>query len=154
LGDFDGEGKIYLPKGADFAYSVTVNKDTTSDHISSTMMKIKVSKAESILLECACPLPDLIKLDVETFEPEVLKGFGGRFPSDSIFLIEVLTNSNADKLRQFFTSKLYDFYNINDAKKTLRQTVEIEKSDFYNYLVIPKSRSTEFKFNLIGTPIT
>jgi FkbM family methyltransferase len=154
LGDYDGEGEIYFAEGADFATSVTVNKDTTSDQTNSVKMKIKVLRAESILKQHKIPLPNLVKLDVETFEPEVLNGFGTSFPHDAIFLIEVLTHDKADQLSQFFPSADYDFFNIDDAKNSFRKTTRLEKSDFYNYLILPKATSIQFNFDRVLTPIT
>lgn len=150
LGDYDGEGQIYFSEGVDFAYSVTVNRDTTMVNARSTEMKIRVSRAESILEIYNCPPPNLIKLDVETFEPEVLKGFGSRFPHDSVFLIEVLTETNAERLSEFFPENKYDFYKIDDVNKVMKKTLKLEKSDFYNCLVIPKRRSSEFNFDHIN----
>jgi FkbM family methyltransferase len=154
LGDYDGEGEIYFAEGADFATSVTVNKDTTSDQTNSVKMEIKVLRAESILKQHKMPLPNLVKLDVETFEPEVLNGFGTSFPHDAIFLIEVLTHDKADQLSQFFPSTDYDFFNIDDAKNSFRKTTRLEKSDFYNYLILPKATSIQFNFGRVLTPIT
>lgn len=149
LGDYDGEGEIYFADGVDFAYSVTVNKDTTLNQTKSNTMQIKVARAESVIIDNRESLPDLIKLDVETYEPEVLQGFGSRFPHNSIFLIEVLTDTNANKLSQYFPSEKYDFYNINDATNTFRKTLELEKSDFCNCLVIPKAKSENISLSRI-----
>ena len=154
LGDYDGEGKIYFAEGTDFATSVTVNKDTTSDQTRSVSLEIKVSRAESILNEHKVPLPNLVKLDVETFEPEVLNGFGTIFPHDAIFLIEVLSDINAEKLSKFFPSAKYDFYNIDDARSTFRKTTMLEKSNFYNCLVIPKANLIQLNFDYTLTPVS
>jgi FkbM family methyltransferase len=147
LGDYDGEGDIFFAQGADFATSVTVNLNTTLDHSRSTPMRIKVSRAESILREYKKETPDLIKLDVETFEPEVLEGFGSLFPQDSLFLIEILSNSNAEKLSGFFPESRYNFFNIDDSKGTFRKILKLEKSDFYNILILPKA--INFQFDLL-----
>ena len=154
LGDYDGEGKIYFAEGTDFATSVTVNKDTTSDQTRSVSLEIKVSRAESILNEHKVPLPNLVKLDVETFEPEVLNGFGTIFPHDAIFLIEVLSDINAEKLSKFFPIAKYDFYNIDDARSTFRKTTMLEKSNFYNCLVIPKANLIQLNFDYTLTPVS
>jgi len=154
LGDYDGLGEIYFAEGTDFATSVTVNKDTTSDQTRSVRMEVKVSKAESILNEHKIPLPNLVKLDVETFELEVLNGFGHLFPYDSVFLIEVLSHEKAEQLSQFFPSNRYDFYNIDDANNTFRKSTVLEKSDFYNCLVIPKASLIKFNFDSIFIPIS
>lgn len=146
LGDYDGEGEIFFAYGADFATSVTVNQNTTLDQFSSTSMPIKVSRAESIIIELKKPTPDLIKLDVETFEPEVLQGFGGLFPDNSIFLIEILSTLNAEKLARFFPESRYHFFNIDDKNNSFRKTLKLEKSDFYNTLIVPKKLELNFDF--------
>jgi FkbM family methyltransferase len=139
LGDFNGVGEIYFSEGDDFATSVTVNQNTTPIGSKSWKMKIKVVRADSIIAQGEALVPDLVKIDVETFEPEVLKGFGQQFPKDSVFLIEILSLGNAKKLLEFFPEKNYNFYNINDSKHWVRKTKSLEKSDFYNYLIFPKS---------------
>lgn len=146
LGDYDGEGEIFFAHGADFATSVTVNQNTTLDQSRSTRMPIKVSRAESILVEFNKPTPDLVKLDVETFEPEVLQGFGSLFPHNSIFLIEILSTLNAEKLARFFPESRYEFFNIDDRKNSFRITPKLEKSDFYNTLIVPKELELKFDF--------
>jgi FkbM family methyltransferase len=149
LGDFDGTGSIYFPEGSDFETSVTVNQDKTPSYVKSTEMQIEVARAESIIDLFKLEPPNLIKLDVETFEVEVLEGFGRHFPADSIFLIEVLTEFNAIKLRRFFTEERYTFYNIDDREGTMRMTRTLEKSDFYNYLIFPNSLSLNLEKFLI-----
>jgi FkbM family methyltransferase len=145
LGDFDGRGDIYFPKGADFATSVTVNQDTTGNPHESERMSIEVARAESIIKNYRAPIPQLIKLDVETFEPEVLAGLGEYFPRNSVFLIEILNSINAERLSHYFAGSEYDFYNIDDRNNSMRMTSELEKSDFYNYLVVPKGSNLNLK---------
>jgi FkbM family methyltransferase len=139
LGDFTGDGEIFFVEGTDFATSVTVNKNTTPTGSRSTKMGIKVLRADSIIEQREALVPDLVKLDVETFEPEVLRGFGQRFPEKAIFLIEILNESNAVQLKLFFPEISYNFYNIDDHRRIVKRTASLEKSDFYNYLILPKS---------------
>jgi len=140
LGDFDGEGTVYLPEGVSFVTSVTVNRDTTKNPSTSKEIKIGVRRADSLINEKKLLLPDLVKLDVETYEPEVLSGFGAGFPKESCFLIEILSAEIASRVSQYFPKLEYNFYNIDDQKKSIRKTEFLEKSDFYNYLILPKSR--------------
>ena len=84
--------------------------------------------------------PDLVKLDVETYEYEVLDGFGTHFPNRCIFLIEVLSEDLGLKLMEFFPRATYQFWNINDQKGVIRKVDVLGKSDFYNFLVVPKSQ--------------
>jgi len=139
LGDFDGEGEIFFEEGQDFATSVTVNKNTLPDGIKSDPMKIQVRRLDSLILEEGLKAPNLVKLDVETYEYEVLTGLGSHFPSNAIFLIEILREDLALKLVKFFSESEYEYWNIDDGKGSIRKVPKLGKSDFYNFLVVPKS---------------
>ena len=139
LGDYDGQGEIYFSKGTDFATSVTVNKNTVQQDQASEAMRISVRRADSLINEYDLSIPDLVKLDVETYESEVMEGFAQTQFGDCIFLIEILSDDLAQKLISFFPSHKYDFYNINDRDSGIRKTESLSKSDFYNYLISPKS---------------
>ena len=149
LGDYDGKGEIYFSKGADFATSVTVNKNTLQEGQASDLMNISVRRADTLMEEFSIPIPTLVKLDVETYEYEVLKGFGTTVFKDCIFLIEILSDELAHKLIPFFPSENYDYYNINDADSSVRQTDILGKSDFYNYLICPRKLSPLFSFGAV-----
>jgi FkbM family methyltransferase len=140
LGDFDGDGRVYLPEGTSFVTSVTVNRDTTKTPSTSKEIKIGVRRADSLINEKKLLLPGLVKLDVETYEPEVLSGFGAGFPKECCFLIEILSAEIAIRVSHYFSKLEYNFYNIDDQIKSIRKTEFLEKSDFYNYLILPKSR--------------
>jgi FkbM family methyltransferase len=149
LGDYDGEGEIFFEKGHDFATSVTVNKNTLADSVKSEPMKILVRRIDTLIKEQGLNPPELVKLDVETFEYEVLKGWGTEFPVNAIFLIEILREDLAFKLEVFFPVDRYEFWNIDDRKKSMSKMAKLEKSDFYNVLIVPTSKSEAFK-NLPG----
>jgi len=141
LGDYDGGGEIYFSKGADFATSVTVNKNLLGSSLEADSMEISVMRADTLMEKFSLSMPDLVKLDVETYEFEVLKGFGTTPFEDCIFLVEILSDELAHKLEPFFPASKYDFYNIDDAESKVRKTVRLGKSDFYNYLICPQDLS-------------
>lgn len=140
LGNFDGAGEVFLEKGHDFATSVTVNRNTLSNLIESYSIPINVCRADTLMAEQGLKSPNLVKLDVETYEYEVLEGFGTHFPNRCIFLIEVLSEDLGLKLMDFFPRATYQFWNINDQKGVIRKVDVLGKSDFYNFLVVPKSQ--------------
>jgi len=150
LGEFDGVGEIFFEKGHDFATSVTVNKNTVPKGTKSDSMKIQVRRLDSITAELGLTQPDLVKLDVETYEYEVLTGWGTQFPDEAIFLIEVLQADLAVKLTEFFPESRYLFWNIDDSNSTMRQVTKLGKSDFYNFLVVPKILSNSIEKFLMG----
>lgn len=145
VGDYDGEGAIFFENGQDFTYSVTVNMDTTAEGVESDLMKIQVRRLDSLCRDFVLNSPSLVKLDIEKYEYEAMKGWGDLIPKDAIFLIEILSDVMARKLEQFFPENEYEFWNINDQLSTIRQTKALEKSDFYNYLIIPKGLCGQVK---------
>lgn len=147
LGDYDGEGEIYFSKGTDFATSVTVNKNLLGDGLEADSLEISVMRADTLMERFSLPMPELVKLDVETYEFEVLKGFGSIPFKDCIFLVEILSDELAHKLEPFFPASKYDFYNIDDAESKVRKTERLGKSDFYNYLICPQKLSQLFSFS-------
>lgn len=148
LGDYDGRGEIYFPKGVDFATSVTVNKNRLEDNQAIDLLEISVRRADTLIEEFSLSIPNLVKLDVETYEYEVLKGFGSTPFKDCIFLVEILSDELAYKLEPFYPSLKYDFYNIDDALSKVRKMEKLGKSDFYNYLICPKTLSSLFSFGV------
>jgi FkbM family methyltransferase len=150
LGDYNGKGEIFFKLGDEFDYTVTVNKNTIENVKKSKVMKIDVRRADTLIEEYKLVSPNLIKLDVESYEFEVLKGFGQDNFKETIFIIEILTDELARKIHPFFPSSTYDYFNINDKKKSIRKTEKIEKSDYFNYLIIPKKIliNNDFKFLL------
>lgn len=147
LGDYDGEGEIYFSKGTDFATSVTVNKNLLGDGLEADSLEISVLRADTLMERFSLPMPELVKLDVETYEYEVLRGFGSIPFKDCIFLVEILSDELAHKLEPFFPASKYDFYNIDDAESKVRKTERLGKSDFYNYLICPQNLSHLFSFS-------
>jgi len=150
LGDFDGVGEIFFEKGHDFATSVTVNRNTLPSGTKSDSMKIQIRRLDSLVAELKLNPPSLVKLDVETYEYEVLSGWGTQFPDQALFLIEVLQADLAAKLAEFFPESRYLFWNIDDSNSTMRQVTKLGKSDFYNFLIVPKILSNSIEKFLVG----
>ena len=135
LTNYNGTGDIYIDKGKDFAYSVTVNENLQPPGVAVDKLQIKVSRLDTLAEELNLEPPNLIKLDVETHEPQVLEGFGELLNTSMVFLIEVLNDDLGLKLQKFFPSDKFDYWNINDQLGTVRKTESIVKSDFYNYFI-------------------
>jgi FkbM family methyltransferase len=141
LGKSIADSVMYVPKSLNFSYSATIGKNILNKNIPFNEIKVKINTAESIIENSKTP--ELIKIDVEGYELEVLTGFGDKLTDNMIFLIEILDTESASKISHFFADEKYDFYNIDDKKRSVRKTKKIEKSDYFNYLIISK------KFNYI-----
>lgn len=135
LSDYDGKAVVYLPDSTDFAYSVSVNKNTFTKR-NVTELQIDVKRLSTFIKEKGITKIDLIKMDVETHEVHVLNGMGEYLKQfKPTFIIEVLEEEVAEKLNAIFKDKGYLYFNIDDKNNSIRQTENITKSDYWNYLV-------------------
>lgn len=142
VSNYDGRGHFYLESGEEMAYSITLNAyadeaingfhDLGKQY---NQLAVKVVQIQSLIRESKIAIPDLVKIDVETHEPEVLEGFGRYLVAKTCFLIEVLTEEKALELNKVFDGFDYEYWNIDDRKGTARRTSRIEKSDYFNYFV-------------------
>jgi len=136
LSDYDGKADVYLPEEKDFVYSVTINENTVADTRTSRKIEISVHRLDTMIANGIVPVPDLIKIDVERHEYQVLRGMGDILASAlPDFIVEVLDDEQAQKVNSVFEGLGYLYFNIDDGKKSIRQTAKIEKSDYWNYLV-------------------
>lgn len=142
LAEYSGYGDIYLESGTIYASSVTLNTYAdlalTGVHDSNKLYKkfsVSVSTLSGLINRGFCNIPNLVKIDVETYELKVLSGFGYDLALTDAYLIEVLNNEIADGLNVFFANKGFFYFNINDRLNSLRRTNHIEKSDFWNYFI-------------------
>jgi len=136
VSNYTGDGVLYT-EDADFAYSVTVNKNLWVKDREPIKLDIKTITLKKYIEDNNITCIDLMKIDVETHEPEVMEGFVPYLRQfKPILLIEILNEEIAQKLNNYFDPKAYCFYNI-DEQKGIRKTAMLLKSDFYNYLIVP-----------------
>lgn len=141
LGNYSGTGRVFLESSENFGYGVTLNMNYNPP-VGMRELKIRVEKAKEFINSIE-EIPKLVKLDVESFEPEVLEGFEGVDISETIFLIEILNDEIALKLQKFFPRDRFMFLNINDRNNTCRWQDKLTKSDFYNFACIPQKLNLE-----------
>jgi FkbM family methyltransferase len=91
---------------------------------------------------------DLIKIDVESHEPLLMEGFRKYLSQyKPVMLIEILNDEVAARISQYVQDIGYLYFNI-DERGSVRQTTDITKSDFYNYLFC--DRETALALGLIS----
>lgn len=93
---------------------------------------------------------DLIKIDVEMFEPTVMEGFEGLLYNLNAFIfIEVLRNEIADKLNLIFDNK-FTFYHLQENETLIKckslQVVPLK----WNYLACPNNLVQNFEERFIN----
>jgi FkbM family methyltransferase len=135
LSDYNGKGKIYLPLGAELAYSVTVNKNTLNESRVNEI-DIDVMKLSTFIEQNKIENIDLMKIDVETHEVEVLNGMGYYLEKfKPTIIIEILSDEIAAKLSDIFDGLHYLYFNIDDKNNTIRRADRLAKSDYWNFLL-------------------
>lgn len=119
-------------------YSVTVNKNLHSSEFNSIETQINTVSLINFIENENLQHIDLIKIDVETHEPEVLQGFGHYLQKFApTMLIEVLDDQVGERVEQLLTGMDYLYFDI-DEKGSIKQVEKIKKSSHYNYLICSK----------------
>jgi FkbM family methyltransferase len=138
LSNTDGEAMIYDDLNSDHSYAATVNVNLRPDNSKVGGAKIKTIRLETFIQEQGIKKIDLMKIDVETHEPELLEGFGKYLKQfEPTMLIEILNDDIAIKVQEMIKTIPYLYYNINEAKGA-RKVGSLSKSDGYNFLICKK----------------
>ena len=135
LSNYDGEASIY-DTGNEHIYSVTINKNLNPENTLVYESRVKVNRFISWFQKYNIKGMDLVKIDVETHEPEVIEGMISQINSfkPSIFL-EVLNDEIADRLNILLDLTGYMVFDICEKKFGLKRIDKIKKSSGYNILL-------------------
>lgn len=134
--NYNGKATVFLKEGYDFCTSVTVNKSLLDESTPQKKLEIETITLADFIRENKIERVDLIKIDVETHEPEVLEGMGeylDQFKPD--LLIEIWDKDCAIKLNILFKDKGYLYFDIDDKNDLIIQKTEISISSYWNYLI-------------------
>jgi FkbM family methyltransferase len=134
VSNYDGEATIYdLP--TEHTYSVTVNKNLNASHLKVDTATIPVTRLSTFIAQQRLPKIDLIKIDVETHEPEVLEGMGEYLKQNRpTMLIEVLSDEIGLRLEKQLEGLGYVYFNIDEVNPPQR-VMHINTSKHFNYLI-------------------
>lgn len=143
--DRNGKAIIY-ETGTDHVAAASLNVETRQYGDLNTETEIEAITLDTFIQENGIGKIDLIKIDVETHEPNVLEGYKQYLSLHRPdFLIEVLNDEVADKLQPLFDGLDYQYFNIDDKQGTIRKTERITKSDYFNYLICTKESAQQLK---------
>ena len=135
--NYIGEARMFVPKGADYIRSATVNDnlfDRPPDKIDT--IKIKVNTIKNYFETNGISDLDLVKIDVESHEPEVIEGMGDLLEKHKpSFIIEVSYERVPDLLNKQFEGHGYLFFNINEETESARRQEKLTLSDSDNFLI-------------------
>ena len=152
LSNYDGEGVFFMNEGKDFLYSITLNEYADQaiqglhdESISYKEKSVMVVTLDTLIKNKSISKPNLVKLDVETHEPEVMGGFGFSISEVDAYLIEVLNAEAANKLNELFANSDYEYFNLDDEKFEVRKTENFIYTGLTNYFVIKSYLASELK---------
>jgi FkbM family methyltransferase len=134
ISNFDGNVMIY-DVVAEHEYSASLNPKFLPPEMNVIKTEVPAIKLSTFIKSNRLPKIDLMKIDVETHEPEVLEGleeFLNEFRPT--MLIEILNDDIAKKVEQIVKGKGYLYFDV-DEEKCPRLVSELSKSNQYNYLL-------------------
>jgi len=141
--NFDGRATVY-DTPTDHIYSVTVNKNLNNPGTAIVPTEISTVRLDSIIEDNKIQHIDLMKIDVETHEPEVLQGMGQYLMKFCpTILIEVLNDEIGKRIEQLVKDNGYLYFNIDERSNKVTKMKSITKSAYYNYLLCSEGIAQE-----------
>lgn len=134
LSDYTGTATVYDP-GDEHLYSISVNKNAYEASPNVSAVQIPVVRLDEFIEQNHLPKIDLMKVDVETHEVEVLRGYG-RYLGEHrpTLLIEILDDAAAAGVEALIAGMGYCYFNI-DERAGARKVDRLGKSDYFNFLI-------------------
>lgn len=146
ISNFNGKAIIY-DTDTEHTYSVTVNQDLNPIGTDTKKFEINTITLDTIIDQEKISKIDLIKIDVETHEPEVLEGYMKYIKRDEpTILIEILTNEVGERVEEILNKCgiKYLYFNI-DEDNGIRKVDKILKSDYFNFLLCSEEKAKFLK---------
>lgn len=120
----------------------SLNKEWRTNHQISTTVEVK--RLDDFIESKKLGKVDLIKIDVESFEPQVLEGYGEYLKIHKPFiLLEIQNKKIGEKVSEFFEKENYVFFWVNEEDLYLETTNELgdyKIKENWNYLLVPKMK--------------
>lgn len=119
----------------------SLNKEWRTEHQHSII--VQVNRLDRFLNINQTKKIELIKIDVETYEFEVLKGYGERLWIDRpVIILEIQNPDIGTNLNRLFESKDYLYYWINERKGiyTVEKLGINTNQDNLNYILCPSEK--------------
>lgn len=132
---------------AEHTYSVTVNKNLHLPTEKVNKVKIKTLRLDEFIEQNNIEKIELMKIDVETHEPEVLQGMGKYLKIfKPTLLIEILNDEIANEIQGLISDIDYLYFNLNE-KGDIKKVANLSKSDYHNFLICDKKTALELNLS-------
>lgn len=139
-----GDAFIYDPLYENVT-SVTVNMNLAPEQETYTKVPIKIITLDDYCEQEKIDRIDLIKIDVESHEPEVLAGYTKLQQHRPVILCEVWNDEIGSRLEEYIPRESYHYYFIDELHGGLKETSSIKvpmEITYCNFLFVPKSRTS------------
>jgi len=136
VSDHKGTAVLYDQGWADHVLSVSLNPEFNTQDPNLVPVEVPCITVMDVLSEFQKPTTDLLKIDVETYEPTVLRGFVDLIRRDRpSMLIELLNDSVAEEVAAIIEGLDYVYFNIDDKVWPPMRTERLSRSAHYNFLI-------------------
>lgn len=118
------------------SYSSSLNTDFAQGGGEVVPVTIKTVRLDTFIKENDLKQVDLIKIDVETYEPQVLEGLGEYLEKfKPTLLIEILNDEVGLKVEDLVGNKNYLYFDVNDDDGSVKRVERITRNSSFNYLL-------------------
>lgn len=148
LSDYNGDGQMFdLP--VEHMYTASLNKDIHAERgnpMAACTEQVKVERLDHFLNSHHCEGLDLIKIDVESHEPAVLRGLGDWLPHfHPSLIVEIWNNDVGAAVEAALHGCDYHYFAITDTTTEPRTHICNDFPDlgYLNYLIVTKNIASE-----------
>ena len=136
VSDHTGTAVLYDLPQLEHVLSVSLEADWNSKSTALRPVEIPCITVTDLLKQIGATKVDLLKIDVETHEPAVLRGFHELIKRDRpSMLIEILNDEVAQQVSALLEGLEYQYYNIDDVTWPPPRVQELTKSEHFNFLL-------------------
>lgn len=108
-------------------------------------IEVNVDRLDSYLQQHEVNRVDLMKIDVETFEPEVLRGYGSLLHLHKpVIIMEVQNTDVGRRVMDIVDAKTYRFFRIIESGGITETSNLDSDGENLNFLLVPRNRSDVF----------
>ena len=136
VSDHTGKATIYDQPYQEHVYSISAEQDWNTYNSNLIPVELDSFTVTDILKHFDQRSVGLLKIDVETQEPAVLRGFADLIRKDRpSMLIEILNEKVASEVSEIISGIDYVYFNIDDVTWPPRQVTSLAKSEHLNFLI-------------------
>jgi FkbM family methyltransferase len=142
VSNYDGVCQFQDAEGEDIPTSLTI---LTEEEIrNKKTIEVQCVTLDSYFSNNLQNMPiDLVKMDVETFEPQVIEGMKSILTKyEPTLIVEILDDNIGKQIKSLLSEYSYIAFSINEKTGEVKQKVDFvrESSSCYNYLFISKNK--------------